>query len=68
MNKDTLSLSSNAHPPACNVQVYANDLNPVAVNYLRINGKLNKVGSYLDIFCLDARAFITMMAGGQAAL
>ncbi|XP_030549952.1 tRNA (guanine(37)-N1)-methyltransferase 1 isoform X2 [Rhodamnia argentea] len=41
--------------------VYANDLNPDSVKYLKINGQLNKVDDLVHTFNLDARKFISQM-------
>lgn len=38
--------------------VYANDLNPDSVHYLRINANANKVQDHVAPFNMDARAFI----------
>ena len=40
------------------VRVLANDLNPDAFDYLRINVAKNKVGNKVNCFNMDARAFI----------
>lgn len=39
--------------------VYANDLNPDSVRYLKINADLNKVTDLLHAYNMDARKFIT---------
>lgn len=39
--------------------VYANDLNPDSVRYLKINAKINKIEDRLRAFNLDARKFIS---------
>ncbi|KAG9508604.1 tRNA (guanine(37)-N1)-methyltransferase, partial [Fragariocoptes setiger] len=41
-----------------NCAVYANDLNPECIKWLRCNAKLNRVESQLHIYNLDARDFI----------
>ncbi|KAI6681796.1 hypothetical protein NL676_035677 [Syzygium grande] len=41
--------------------VYANDLNPDSVKYLKINAQLNKVDDLVHTFNLDARKFISQM-------
>ncbi|KAK3436525.1 hypothetical protein EUGRSUZ_C01077 [Eucalyptus grandis] len=41
--------------------VYANDLNPDSVKYLKINAQLNKVDDLVHAFNLDARKFISQM-------
>lgn len=38
--------------------LYANDLNPDSVHYLRINAKINKVEDRVFAYNLDARAFM----------
>jgi len=38
--------------------VYANDLNPDSVHYLRTNAKINKVEDYIFTYNLDARVFM----------
>ncbi|XP_020111520.1 tRNA (guanine(37)-N1)-methyltransferase [Ananas comosus] len=38
--------------------VYANDLNPDSVHYLRTNAKINKVEDHVIPYNMDARAFI----------
>ncbi|KAK9841185.1 hypothetical protein WJX74_001524 [Apatococcus lobatus] len=44
-------------------QVYANDLNPKSFQYLCENIKLNKLGSRVVPFCMDARHFMQGLAG-----
>ncbi|KAE9608386.1 putative tRNA (guanine(37)-N(1))-methyltransferase [Lupinus albus] len=41
--------------------VYANDLNPYSINYLRVNAKINKVGDNIFAYNMDARKFIFQM-------
>ncbi|XP_019415996.1 PREDICTED: tRNA (guanine(37)-N1)-methyltransferase 2-like [Lupinus angustifolius] len=41
--------------------VYANDLNPYSINYLRVNAKINKVGDHIFAYNMDARKFIFQM-------
>ncbi|XP_010930219.1 tRNA (guanine(37)-N(1))-methyltransferase 2 isoform X1 [Elaeis guineensis] len=41
--------------------VYANDLNPDSVRYLRINAKINKVEDCVFAYNLDARAFVRQL-------
>ncbi|KAI4344056.1 hypothetical protein L6164_011330 [Bauhinia variegata] len=41
--------------------VYANDLNPDSINYLRINAKINKVDDHICAYNLDARKFISQL-------
>ncbi|KAF8653387.1 hypothetical protein HU200_062314 [Digitaria exilis] len=38
--------------------VYANDLNPDSVRYLRMNAKINKVEDYIFTYNMDARVFM----------
>ncbi|KXG30633.2 hypothetical protein SORBI_3004G208301 [Sorghum bicolor] len=38
--------------------VYANDLNPDSVHYLRTNAKINKVDDYIFAYNMDARVFM----------
>ncbi|CAL5021022.1 unnamed protein product [Urochloa decumbens] len=38
--------------------VYANDLNPDSVRYLRTNAKINKVEDYIFTYNMDARVFM----------
>jgi tRNA (guanine37-N1)-methyltransferase len=38
--------------------VYANDLNPDSVHYLKINAKINKVEDYIFTHNMDARVFM----------
>lgn len=41
--------------------VYANDLNPDSVRYLRVNADINKVNSNLRAYNLDARIFMSQL-------
>ncbi|KAK4798607.1 hypothetical protein SAY86_030933 [Trapa natans] len=41
--------------------VYANDLNPESVRYLRTNAKANKVEDFVYAYNLDARSFISQL-------
>ncbi|CAL0320063.1 unnamed protein product [Lupinus luteus] len=41
--------------------VYANDLNPYSINYLRVNAKINKVGDRIFAYNMDARKFFFQM-------
>lgn len=41
--------------------VYANDLNPDSIHYLRINAKINKVDDQICSYNLDARKFISQL-------
>ncbi|KAK1397474.1 tRNA (guanine(37)-N1)-methyltransferase [Heracleum sosnowskyi] len=41
--------------------VYANDLNPDSVKYLRINAKINKVEDCINTYNMDARKFIAQL-------
>lgn len=43
------------------MKVLANDLNPVGVEYLKENIKLNKVGKLVKPFNMDAREFVRMV-------
>ncbi|KAL5719172.1 tRNA (guanine(37)-N(1))-methyltransferase [Ranunculus cassubicifolius] len=39
--------------------VYANDLNPDSVRYLKINAEVNKVKDFVKLYNMDARAFMS---------
>ncbi|KAK7388766.1 hypothetical protein VNO78_23593 [Psophocarpus tetragonolobus] len=41
--------------------VYANDLNPDSIHYLRINAKINKVDDGIYAYNMDARKFISRL-------
>ncbi|CAN0900801.1 tRNA (guanine(37)-N1)-methyltransferase 2 [Linum grandiflorum] len=41
--------------------VYANDLNPDSIHYLKINAKLNKVEDFIVAYNMDARKFISQV-------
>lgn len=41
--------------------VYANDLNPDSIKYLRINAKINKVEDCINTYNMDARKFIAQL-------
>ncbi|XP_050369436.1 tRNA (guanine(37)-N1)-methyltransferase 2 isoform X2 [Argentina anserina] len=41
--------------------VYANDLNPDSVRYLKINAEINKVGDHVHTYNLDAREFVSQL-------
>ena len=41
--------------------VYANDLNPDSIHYLRINAKVNKVDDCIHAYNMDARKFISQL-------
>ncbi|CAN1331310.1 tRNA (guanine(37)-N1)-methyltransferase 2 [Linum perenne] len=41
--------------------VYANDLNPNSVHYLKINAKINKVDDFVLAYNMDARKFISQV-------
>ncbi|MED6115195.1 hypothetical protein PIB30_087933, partial [Stylosanthes scabra] len=41
--------------------VYANDLNPDSIHYLRINAKVNKVDDRIYAYNMDARKFISQL-------
>ncbi|CAM0150074.1 unnamed protein product [Urochloa decumbens] len=45
--------------------VYANDLNPTAVEYLRRNTVLNKLERKIEVFNMDARRFISAIYSSQ---
>ena len=47
------------------LRVLANDLNPVGVEYLRKNIKLNKIQKRVLPFNMDAREFLKMLANGD---
>jgi tRNA (guanine37-N1)-methyltransferase len=53
--------------PAAKVcqRVYANDLNPQSVKYLKENAILNKVADKIDVFNLDARHFVREILRSQ---
>ncbi|XP_031256849.1 tRNA (guanine(37)-N1)-methyltransferase 2 isoform X3 [Pistacia vera] len=41
--------------------VFANDLNPVSIHYLKINATVNKVDDFVCAYNMDARKFISQM-------
>ncbi|CAK8563331.1 unnamed protein product [Lathyrus sativus] len=41
--------------------VYANDLNPNSIHYLKINAKINKVDDHISSYNMDARKFISQL-------
>lgn len=41
--------------------VYANDLNPDSIRYLKINAKVNKVDDFVCTYNMDARKFISQL-------
>uniref|UniRef100_A0A9I9CJJ4 tRNA (guanine(37)-N1)-methyltransferase n=1 Tax=Cucumis melo TaxID=3656 RepID=A0A9I9CJJ4_CUCME len=41
--------------------VYANDLNPDSVRYLKVNAEINKVSGRVHVYNLDARKFISRL-------
>ncbi|KAI5416692.1 hypothetical protein KIW84_041643 [Lathyrus oleraceus] len=41
--------------------VYANDLNPNSIHYLKINAKINKVDDQISSYNMDARKFISQL-------
>ncbi|XP_038890921.1 tRNA (guanine(37)-N1)-methyltransferase 2 isoform X1 [Benincasa hispida] len=41
--------------------VYANDLNPDSVRYLKVNAEINKVSGRVHVYNLDARKFISQL-------
>ncbi|KAM7274953.1 hypothetical protein ACFE04_016819 [Oxalis oulophora] len=43
--------------------VYANDLNPNSVNYLKTNAKINKVHDRVFAYNMDARKFVSHLMG-----
>ncbi|KAG5235558.1 tRNA (guanine(37)-N1)-methyltransferase [Salix suchowensis] len=47
--------------------VYANDLNPCAVQYMEKNSVLNKLERHIEIFNMDGRRFIDAMFASQKA-
>ncbi|RZC55294.1 hypothetical protein C5167_014152 [Papaver somniferum] len=47
--------------------VFANDLNPDSVRYLKINAEVNKVDDYLRAYNLDARAFVSDLMAAPAS-
>lgn len=42
-------------------QVYANDLNPDSIRYLKINAEINKVSDKVRAYNLDARKFMSTL-------
>lgn len=46
--------------------VFANDLNPDSVHYLKINAKVNKVDKYVRAYNMDAREFIRQLMTAPA--
>ncbi|CAN1775190.1 tRNA (guanine(37)-N1)-methyltransferase 1 [Linum perenne] len=48
-------------------RVYANDLNPQAVDYLDRNSVLNKLGKKIKVFNMDGRRFISAMFMSEKA-
>ncbi|KAM0952393.1 putative tRNA (guanine(37)-N(1))-methyltransferase [Dioscorea sansibarensis] len=46
-------------------RVYANDLNPIAVDYLERNVILNKLERKVQVFNMDGRRFISTVFAGQ---
>ncbi|KAH9802935.1 tRNA (guanine(37)-N1)-methyltransferase 2 [Citrus sinensis] len=48
-------------------RVYANDLNPYAVDYLERNSVLNKLEKKIEVFNMDGRRFIDAMFASQKA-
>ncbi|KAK6153227.1 hypothetical protein DH2020_012866 [Rehmannia glutinosa] len=42
-------------------KVYANDLNPDSIHYLKINAEINKVSNLVRAYNLDARKFISSL-------
>ncbi|KAK1287189.1 tRNA (guanine(37)-N1)-methyltransferase 2 [Acorus calamus] len=47
--------------------VYANDLNPDSVHYLRINAEINKVEDRVSAYNMDARAFMCQLMSMPAS-
>ncbi|KAK1313169.1 tRNA (guanine(37)-N1)-methyltransferase 2 [Acorus calamus] len=47
--------------------VYANDLNPDSVHYLRINAEINKVEDCVSAYNMDARAFMFHLMSAPAS-
>ena len=47
------------------LKVLANDLNPIAYEYLDKNIKLNKLGNRVIPFNLDARAYLRMLVNKE---
>lgn len=41
--------------------VYANDLNPNSIHYLKIKAKINKVDDQISLYNMDARKFISQL-------
>ncbi|KAJ7978841.1 tRNA (guanine(37)-N1)-methyltransferase [Quillaja saponaria] len=42
-------------------RVYANDLNPDSINYLKVNAEINKVDDRIRAYNMDARKFISKL-------
>ncbi|KAM7509466.1 hypothetical protein LguiA_019919 [Lonicera macranthoides] len=42
-------------------QVYANDLNPDSIHYLKINAEINKVNDHVCVYNMDARKFVSQL-------
>lgn len=42
-------------------QVYANDLNPDSIHYLKINAEINKVNDHVCAYNMDARKFVSQL-------
>lgn len=49
----------------CHV-VYANDLNPDSIRYLKINAEINKVDHHVFLLSTDARKFISELMADLA--
>lgn len=45
--------------------VYANDLNPDSIRYLKTNMKINKVEDHIVAYNMDARVFMNHLMGGS---
>jgi tRNA (guanine37-N1)-methyltransferase len=47
------------------MQVYANDLNPESVHYMRKNVELNRIRKNTHVFNMDGRAFVRLLLASK---